>query len=80
MKNPNFLLKIAILQRFGTQRKFARKIRVHESIISGVVKGRINLTPEEQEQWAEKLGCTRGEIFPEAAKSEIALVDCEVQP
>lgn len=59
-------LKAKIIEWFESQANFAQIIKVDESIISRVVRGRRTLSPETQKKWADLLNCKRTEIFPDA--------------
>jgi hypothetical protein len=59
----NKALRLKILERFDTQLEFSHELRVHPSTISSVIRGKTELTLQQQELWAEKLRCTVKEIF-----------------
>ncbi len=61
--NSNINLKLRIAEQFGSQTIFASKIRTHQSFVSDVVRGRVNLTIIEQRNWAKFLDCHIDEIF-----------------
>lgn len=56
-------LKFAILTKYGCQGDFAINLRVHESLVSRVIRGRRSLPPEEQARWAEALDRPVDELF-----------------
>lgn len=58
----NFKLKARIVERFGSQWKFAQAVKDHESNISKVIRGRKRLKPEIQKRWAKVLGCEPEEL------------------
>lgn len=65
MKNQvNLQLKSKIIRKFGTGEDFANHIGKHPSIISRVVRGRIELNQDEKERWAVKLECPVDKLFP----------------
>lgn len=59
----NRKLKAKIIENFESQSNFAQIIKVDETIISRVVRGRRILPVEAQERWATALGAKREEIF-----------------
>ena len=59
----NLDLKAMIVKRFGCQSDFAVVIKTDESIVSRVVRGRRQLSQDEQKRWASLLGCKPAEIF-----------------
>jgi ribosome-binding protein aMBF1 (putative translation factor) len=63
----NLKLKTAIIKRDLTQREIARKVNIHESVLSHAISGRWNFTRVEQEKIAEALGVDSREIFQENA-------------
>lgn len=58
---PN--LKAAIFTVFGSQADFARVLRVHESDVSRVVRGRRSLPLEEKKRWAMVLDRPVDDLF-----------------
>ena len=60
----NWNLVQAIVEKKLTQRDFARLIQVHESVVSGVVNNRINLTGDQMEQWSKALGKHVSQLWP----------------
>ena len=73
MNDYNAKLNDRIRHAYLTQAAFAEAVGSHRQIVSMVINGRYNLTPEEQTAWAAKLGHTRDELFP-------PLVGCEARP
>ena len=59
----NFILKIKILQLYGTQADFAQQIGSDDSFVSKVIRERRKLDPINQEKWAAALGCEPSELF-----------------
>jgi len=59
----NLRLKLAILQRFGSQAEFAGALGADDSKVSRVVRGRRDLPSEEKERWAKALCCKADSIF-----------------
>jgi len=60
----NKKLKAKIVEAFGSQADFAQKIRVDESVISRVVRGRRTLSPEDQAKWVKVLKCDPAILEP----------------
>jgi transcriptional regulator with XRE-family HTH domain len=60
----NNKLKSLIVLKYGTQGDFAENVKVMESTVSRVVRGRRSLSVAEQHRWAERLGCAVEDIFP----------------
>ncbi len=54
-----------IKRTFITQQAFAEAVGSHRQIVSMVINGRYNLTAEEKARWAEALGATVEELWPE---------------
>lgn len=54
---PNNALRGQIVSKFGTARNFGDYVGVHESIVSAIINRRRPLNPNEQQRWAEVLGC-----------------------
>lgn len=55
----NLELKAAIVRRFGSQANFAAALEVDEPVVSRVIRGRRQLSQDEQQRWADALGCRR---------------------
>ena len=62
----NRKLKGKIIEVYGTQADFAQKIRKDESYVSHVIRGRRNITQDEQDNWAGILKANRRDIFPDS--------------
>jgi len=62
----NIPLKIKIMEHYKTQTGFAVAQRLSDSFVSRVVRGKRELTPDEQHQWSKALKCKPSDIFPEA--------------
>jgi len=60
---PRLMLRIKIIEKFGTSSDFAQAIKVDESIISKVIWGRRDLSPKTREEWAKVLGCSTELLF-----------------
>jgi plasmid maintenance system antidote protein VapI len=60
----NLKLKGKIIEKFGTQWKFAHSLGTHEHVVSQVIQGKRSLTVEDQKRWAEKLGDKEERLFP----------------
>lgn len=61
----NRKLKAKIVERFGTQADFAQAIKMDETNVSRVVRGRRTLSPEAQKTWGRALSCEPKEVFGE---------------
>ncbi|ACL06917.1 hypothetical protein Dalk_5247 [Desulfatibacillum aliphaticivorans] len=61
----NHLLRILIVENYGTQADFASKVGTDETIVSRVLRGRRTLPADKQAVWAKALNCTIPDIFPE---------------
>ena len=62
----NKILKAQIIRVYGAQYKFARALDIQETIVSAVIRGRRELDPGSQKQWARLLKSDVGELFPDA--------------
>jgi len=51
----DFKLKAKIVEKFGSQREFSRRLGVNESVVSNVVRGKALNRPD-AEKWAAALG------------------------
>ncbi len=56
-------LKSKIIHVYGNQRLFAQEIDMPEGTVSRVIRGRYNLTVDEQQQWADALCTSKTELF-----------------
>jgi len=56
-------LKAKIIGKYGTQADFAQQIRVDESIVSRVIRGRRTLQAQDQRKWAKALDCKPEDLF-----------------
>lgn len=61
----NRKLKVAIIEKFGSQADFSMVIEDDESVISRVIRGRRRLSADKQKIWADALGCKRDDLFPQ---------------
>ncbi len=59
----NLKLKSAIIGRFGYQVDFAEHLGVTEAVVSRVVRGRRELSKEDQKRWARILGAEPSDLF-----------------
>jgi plasmid maintenance system antidote protein VapI len=59
----NWELKQRIIEEYGSQVDFAQTIKVNETLVSKIVRGRRTLDPERQLIWAKALGCKPNDIF-----------------
>ena len=64
----NKILKAKIVEKFGTQADFAEAVKVDESIVSRVVRGRRSLNYRDQKTWAKVLGSRMKELFENGAQ------------
>lgn len=64
----NLKLKAKIIEKFGTQADFAIVAKGDESFISRVVRGRRNLSPEDQKSWATLLDCEPNKLFEQGVQ------------
>jgi hypothetical protein len=62
----NRKLKAKMIEYYGGQWKFAQKINVHESYVSGVVRGTKKLSDDGRKKWAKLLHSDLKELFPDA--------------
>jgi plasmid maintenance system antidote protein VapI len=62
----NKALKSQIILKYGSQDNFSEHMRVSRSLVSNVIHGRRKLSFEEKVLWTVHLGCSLGEIFPDA--------------
>jgi DNA-binding transcriptional regulator YdaS (Cro superfamily) len=60
----NQLLKSRIYLKFPTQRDFADAIGEQPSVVSEVIRGRREISPHKQLEWAMALNCSVMDIFP----------------
>lgn len=49
-------LRIEIIDQFGSQRKFAQAVQIHETTISNIVIGAMEPSVEQQEKISKTLG------------------------
>ena len=59
----NRKLKARIIEKFGTQADFAQAVKIDETVVSRVVRGRRILQPKIQAQWADVLHSDPCELF-----------------
>jgi len=60
----NRKLKAAIYRDYPSQMAFAADLRVSDSLISKIIRGWREPTPELRKNIARKLGVTENEVFP----------------
>lgn len=60
----NWSLKTRIVEKYGSQVDFAQTVKVSETLVSKIVRGRRQLPLEKQITWAKALGSTPKELFP----------------
>jgi len=59
----NKKLKAKIVEIFESQANFSQVIKADETIISRVIRGRRELSLDDQKKWAEVLDCNPEDIF-----------------
>ena len=60
----NLALKVAILASGQTQRQLARRVRIDETRLSRIVRGRVVAFPKERRRLAKVLQRVEVELFP----------------
>lgn len=61
----NLDLLVAIREKGLRQRDFARLVGSSDAIVSGVIRGRLNLNEADKARYAKALGRKATDIFPE---------------
>ena len=61
----NFKLKQKIIEKFGSQIRFAHEIGEPETIVSKVVRGWRGISLDKQNKWAKVLKCKVNDVFNE---------------
>ncbi len=56
-------LKSKIIEKFGTQTAFARRVKETETAVSRVVQGHNELPEDRKRKWARALGANVDELF-----------------
>ena len=56
-------LKSRIIEKFGTQTSFARRVKETETAVSRVVQGHNELPEDRKRKWARALGANVDELF-----------------
>ena len=64
----NKQLRVKIIEQFGTQSDFAQALRIDDSAVSRVIRGRRRLRREDEERWADILGCSPEELFQDVSE------------
>ena len=59
----NWDLKKRISEKYRNQWEFAQKMGICETIVSKVVRGSRQLSPDQQKKWADTLQCKPKDIF-----------------
>lgn len=59
----NRQLRFEILRRFDRQGDFAKQLRISESKVSRVIRGRQALSAEEEREWARVLEADHQQLF-----------------
>ena len=57
-------LRVAILTKFDTQGDFALRLKIHESRVSQILRGRRKLSEGEARRWARILKCDPAVMMP----------------
>ena len=65
----NWKLKEKIYEKFQNQSDFAHALKVHESNVSQVIRGRRDLDENTQKKWAEVLGDDPQRLFQKVKRS-----------
>jgi len=60
----NKKLKAKIVECFGSQADFAQEIKVDESMVSRIVRGRRVLSPGDKVKWCNALNCDSSILEP----------------
>lgn len=60
--NINCGLKVKIIQHYGSQVAFSKRLGVGELFVSQVINNRRKLKPEEMKTWAKALKCKPEEL------------------
>lgn len=63
MRRENRELKGEIVKHYGSQYKFAHAIGWHESSVSQVIRGRLNINDQTKQKWADALGADADTLF-----------------
>jgi plasmid maintenance system antidote protein VapI len=58
-------LKSEIVRTYGAQCNFAGAMGLRETVVSGVIRGRLNLSDDEKHRWAKSLDAPVDKIFPQ---------------
>ena len=53
----NLELKFEIFKQFGSQKAFAEKLKVHESVVSKIINGYHKLSQKKAARWETLLNC-----------------------
>jgi hypothetical protein len=61
----NKFLKSMIVLKFGTAEDFSKAVGERSYLISKVIRGRQTIPFEKKIEWANALGCSVNEIFPD---------------
>jgi hypothetical protein len=59
----NQKLKLKIIEKYGSQVRFAFENNENEALVSKVINGWRVLDPKRQNSWAKALGCKPKDIF-----------------
>ena len=59
----NLKLKFKIIEKFGTQYKFAKAVSRDETYISKIIRGARSLSEDEALEWAKVLGCNIKDVL-----------------
>ena len=61
--------------KYGSQVDFAMQNAIEETVVSKVIRGRRQLSLEQQKKWADALGCKTEDVFPEAMHQDTGKMD-----
>ncbi len=62
----NKRLRLKIIEKFDYQRDFAQAVKVDDSFVSRVIRGRRSLPEEKRREWAQALDCRPEDVFADA--------------
>ena len=59
----NVKLKLKIIEKYGSQADFAQALKINETAISRIIRGRKKLPDDQRKIWAKALHCDPDDIF-----------------
>lgn len=66
----NLKLKAKIVELFGSQAVFAKKVKTSAPIVSMVINGFHSLDENQRRTWAKRLRCQVSDIFPTSENNQ----------